>query len=131
HATFTPTALKTLAADAGISLQAMIVAGESCSAELAEVWAKRSRVINAYGPTESTVCATMSAPLRADGEAPPIGAPISNTCVYVLDSNLRPCPDGVVGELYIAGVGLARGYWNRPSLTAERFIANPFALAPG
>ncbi len=131
HATFTPTVIKTLTAESATSLQAIIIAGESCSADIATRWAARFRVINAYGPTEATVCATMTTPLNIEGNTPPIGAPIANTRVYVLDADLQPCPMDVVGELYIAGVGLARGYWNRPALTAARFIANPFALDPG
>jgi len=83
------------------------------------------RIINEYGPTEGTVCSTYSWVDRKNFTC--IGRPISNKRVYVLDEDGNPVPEGIVGELYIGGVGLARGYLNRPELTAERFIENPFA----
>jgi hypothetical protein len=85
-------------------------------------------VFNEYGPTETTVGAVAG---YVDAEDIHIGAPYGDTRAYVLDEELQLCAIGVVGELYIAGVGLARGYWNRAGLTAERFVANPFAIEPG
>src|SRR5690606_17302020 len=75
----------------------------------------------------TAIFATMSELAPGQEVEPPIGAPLSNTRVYVLDAFLQPCPVGAIGELYIAGAGLARGYLNRPALSAERFVANPFA----
>src|SRR5207245_6030512 len=84
-----------------------------------------SEVINLYGPTEITIWST-AVDLRAQAGPPPIGRPVANTQVYVLDAALEPVPVGVAGELYIAGVGLARGYLKRPALTADRFLAHPY-----
>src|SRR4029453_3084254 len=102
-----------------------VLAGEALPAALVRQWAAGRRVFNAYGPTGTTVWGTVHA-CAAGPDAPPIGAPIANTRVYVLDALQRPVPIGVPGELYLAGDGLARGYLNRPGLTAERFVPDPF-----
>jgi amino acid adenylation domain-containing protein/non-ribosomal peptide synthase protein (TIGR01720 family) len=124
HAALTPGVLASLPEDLS-SLESLIVGGEPCSPGLVASWSEGRRLVNAYGPTETTVCATISAPLSGEVR-PPIGRPILNTRVYVLDSKLEPAPVGVPGELYIAGAGLARGYLNRPALSAERFVADPY-----
>ena len=130
HATLTPSVLATLDERQESNIETLIVVGEQCPGELVARWSRARRMINAYGPTETTVCATMSLPLSGS-VIPPIGFPVINTRVYVLDGSLEPVPVGVAGELYIAGSGLARGYLNRPALTAERFIADPNADVPG
>ena len=86
------------------------------------------RIVNGYGPTETTICATFYNFCRViDKEKPtPIGSPVTNYQIYILDSHLQPVPVGVAGELYIGGDGLARGYLNRPQLTSEKFIQSPF-----
>ncbi|MGW8767424.1 amino acid adenylation domain-containing protein [Streptomyces sp. NPDC055815] len=115
----------------------LVVGGEALSVDVVQRWRRANpaaTVVNEYGPTEATVgCITYSIgpadSLSADGSADsgvPIGAPVANTRVYVLDAALRPVPVGVPGELYLAGEQLARGYLGRPGLTAERFVACPF-----
>ncbi|HEX6355904.1 non-ribosomal peptide synthase/polyketide synthase [Actinophytocola sp.] len=128
HAEIPPAALATMPTTPLPDFRTLVVGGDVCSADLAARWAPSRRMINSYGPTESTVTATWSGPLTGKGN-PPIGRPIWNTRVYVVDAELRPVPVGVPGELYIAGKGLARGYLNRPGLTADRFVANPFGPA--
>ncbi|MFG1665914.1 amino acid adenylation domain-containing protein, partial [Streptomyces sp. Y7] len=113
--------------------QTLILGGEALNADQLTTWRAQHpdvQVINAYGPTESTVNIT-EYPLDSNATGPvPIGRPFANTAVYVLDSALRPVPPGVTGELYLAGHQLARGYHHRPALTSERFTANPFGT-PG
>ena len=123
HATLPPALLGELPED--LPLSTLIVAGEACPSEVVDRWSVGRQMINAYGPTETTVCATMSAALSV-GSGAPIGRPIWNVRVYVLDGCLEPCSVGVVGELYIGGLGVARGYWDRSGLTAERFVADRF-----
>ncbi len=106
-------------------LRVLIVGGEACPPELVARWSQNRRFFNAYGPTETTVCATV-AECAGDMSRPPIGRPIDNVYAYILDQYRQPVPIGVPGELYIGGSGVGRGYLNRPDLTAERFINDPF-----
>ncbi|MYZ15772.1 non-ribosomal peptide synthetase, partial [Streptomyces sp. SID337] len=111
-----------------------VLGAELLTAGLASRWTPQARVWNTYGPTEATVMATagpVDAGIGPGDEAPPIGRPLGNVRLYVLDGFLRPVPPKVVGELYIAGAGLARGYAGRPDLTAERFVACPFPGTSG
>ncbi|MBW4672726.1 MAG: amino acid adenylation domain-containing protein [Desmonostoc geniculatum HA4340-LM1] len=129
HLTLPPTALAALPIAELPNLQTLIVAGEVCNPKLIAQWSKGRRFFNAYGPTESTVCATVA---EYTGNIQlTIGRAIANIQVYVLDSDLQPVPIGTPGELYIGGDGLARGYLNRPELTNERFIPNPFGGGRG
>ncbi|MFI0374441.1 amino acid adenylation domain-containing protein [Actinomadura sp. 1N219] len=125
QAALVPSILATLDADPATLPLTLTVAGEACPPALAARWAPGRRMLNAYGPTESTVCATISAPLTGAG-VPPIGAPIEGTRAHLLDPDQAPVPDGRRGEIYLSGTGLARGYVGRPGLTAERFLPNPY-----
>jgi amino acid adenylation domain-containing protein/non-ribosomal peptide synthase protein (TIGR01720 family) len=130
HALVPPVALATVADTDLPDFRTLIVGGDACPPELVRRWAPGRNMINAYGPTESTVVTTWTDPLAPDTAAPPIGRPIPGTTVHLLDDDLRPVPLGEPGELYVTGIGLARGYLNGPGLTAQRFLADPLG-APG
>jgi amino acid adenylation domain-containing protein len=118
-------------------LRLVIVGGEKATTKAYASWAsllgRRIRWINTYGPTEASIAATAYQP-RADDPIPekiPIGRPVPNVRIYLLDPKLTPVPVGTAGELHIGGAGVAQGYLNRPELTAEKFIADPFSSEPG
>ncbi|QLY31705.1 amino acid adenylation domain-containing protein [Nocardia huaxiensis] len=125
HAFVTPAVLACTSPKGLRSLAAVITGGEACTRSVVETWGKGRRFVNAYGPTEATVIATMSGALAADRPIT-IGTPAAGVRCYVLDGCLRPVPAGATGELYLGGAGLARGYLVRPGLTAARFVADPF-----
>ncbi|HEX7317497.1 MAG TPA: amino acid adenylation domain-containing protein [Pyrinomonadaceae bacterium] len=116
--------------------RALIIGGEALSGETLHNWraaAPEVRLVNEYGPTETVVgcCVYEVAAGDVFAGTVPVGRPIANTQLYILDAYLRPVPAGVAGELFIGGDGLARGYLGRPGLTAERFLPNPFAQSHG
>ncbi len=117
------------------SLQVAIVAGESCPATLVKDHFSRlphAALYNEYGPTEATVwCSVYRCEPQDESNRVPIGRPIANTQLYVLDSHMQVVPVGVPGELHVGGAGVSGGYWNRPDLTAARFVPNPFDRTPG
>ena len=122
-----PSTLRVLPRDEYPSLRIIAVAGEVCPPELADLWASGRQVFNLYGPTECTIWSTYS-PYDDKNQRLPIGKPIPNVKVFVLDENLRPVPIGIKGELYISGINIGRGYLQRPGLTADRFMPNPFGM---
>jgi len=125
-ATLPPSVLAVISPEDLPALRTIIVAGEACSPDLVSRWGVGREFFNAYGPTETTICATVAQCID-DTRKPPIGKPIANTTCFVLDKQMQLVPIGVAGELYIGGVGVARGYLNRLDLTTEKFIPNPFA----
>jgi amino acid adenylation domain-containing protein len=127
-ATLPPSALAALAPESVPGVKTLVSAGEALSLAQVTPWLEGRTVLNGYGPTENTVCASASV-VRAD-EPITVGRPFPNVDLYVLDGALQPVPVGVAGELYAAGAGLARGYFDQPGLTAERFLPNPFGT-PG
>jgi amino acid adenylation domain-containing protein/thioester reductase-like protein len=121
-ATLPPSLLALLPPEGLPMLTTVIAAGEACTPNLIARWAPGRRFFNAYGPTETTVCATWYECTSVEQRTPPIGRPLPNFQIYILDRHGRQVPIGVPGELHIGGIGLARGYLNRPELTAQRFI---------
>ena len=107
-------------------LDTVIAAGEACTRDIVKNWAPGRDFYNAYGPTETTVCASMKKVDFEDIDDPPIGRPIANTQLFILNNNLQPVPVGVPGELFVGGVSLARGYLNRPKMTSLKFIPSQF-----
>ncbi|WQO95369.1 amino acid adenylation domain-containing protein (plasmid) [Sinorhizobium medicae] len=124
-----------LAGDAS-QVEVLVIGGEALSSSTVELWRQiqpAARMVNEYGPTEAVVgCAFHDIPADLSASTNvPIGRPIANTRIYLLDGHGQPVPFGAVGELYIGGAGVARGYLNRPDLTAERFLADPFSGKAG
>ena len=126
HVTMPPSVLGVLPHAALPALQTLVSAGEACPAALVKRWGAGRRFINAYGPTEATVCASMKRCDPADDAPPTMGAPISNGRAYVVDAAGGLLPPRWPGELWIGGAGVARGYRGRPELSAEKFGADPF-----
>lgn len=111
-----------------------VIGGEALATASTVPWrldAPDIRLMNEYGPTETVVGCTWHEAGASDGVSEPIGTAIWNTKLHVLDRNLDPLPAGMTGELYVGGAGVSWGYWRRPGLTAERFLADPFAAVPG
>ncbi|WP_263009660.1 non-ribosomal peptide synthetase, partial [Dickeya oryzae] len=132
HATLPPAALSSLnPAQALPDLAVLVTAGDAISREAIAPWCAGRSVYNAYGPTEATIWASTFALHQPYAGQPPIGYPVENTKIYLLDGHGQLVPVGVTGEIYIGGVGVARGYLNRPDLTTERFLDDPFAHEPG
>ncbi|MEU0542643.1 amino acid adenylation domain-containing protein [Nocardia sp. NPDC005978] len=127
HVVITPAALASMDADRWPlpSLRTLIVGGEAFDQELVQQWARGRDMVNGYGPSEATIATSFSEPMHPDRPIV-LGRPMRGVSAVVLDARMRPVPPGSVGELYVGGIGLARGYQHRPALTAERFVANPF-----
>ncbi len=131
-ATIPPAYLKQLDMAKLPPLAKLVTAGEAAAAEKVNAYREFGTYFNAYGPTECSICATIYRPRGKDGMSDkniPIGRPIANCKLFILDDSLNLVPLGVAGELFIVGAGIAKGYLNRPDLTADRFIRHP--LAPG
>ncbi|MBE9188793.1 amino acid adenylation domain-containing protein [Gloeocapsopsis crepidinum LEGE 06123] len=124
HALLTPGVLNVLPSAELPALQTLITGGEACSPQIVDRWAVNRQFFNAYGPTETTIWATVGE--LFPGQPITIGRPVFNTQVYILDAALNQVPIGVPGEIYIGGAGVAHSYLNRPELTTQKFIANPF-----
>ncbi|TFW29136.1 non-ribosomal peptide synthetase/type I polyketide synthase [Duganella callida] len=130
HVTLPSSALAVCGAPEQLEPMTLIVAGDACPPELARRWSAHHTLFNAYGPTEAAVCATIHRCDGGIGASVPIGKPMANVQIHILDTHGQLVPVGVPGEIHIGGAGVARGYLNRPELTAERFVADPFSGQP-
>lgn len=131
HITLPPSLAEAIDPEDLPTLKTLILAGEAAPETLFRQWSNETRkLVNAYGPTEATVCTSMMDCSQPQGP-PSIGRAMANMETYLLDDYLEPVPPGVPGELYISGMGLARGYLGKPDLTASAFIPNPFSQEPG
>ncbi|HSF41147.1 MAG TPA: amino acid adenylation domain-containing protein [Thermoanaerobaculia bacterium] len=129
--TLPPSLLALLPPDELPGLRTVVTAGEACPAEVAAAWSPGRRFINAYGPTEATVCAALGEVGADEAGEPPLGRPLAGLAVYLVDSGWAPVPPRQVGDVFLGGIGLARGYRGRPDLTAESFLPDPFGGTPG
>jgi amino acid adenylation domain-containing protein len=126
HITLPPAALQYMEPGEMPTLSHIVTAGDFCPPEQLKRWAAAKVFFNAYGVTEATVCSTI-APVSTDDRVKGVGRPMANTTVYILDGKQKMVPVGVPGELFLGGVGVAKGYLNRPELNAGRFMADPFS----
>ncbi len=132
NCTLPPSVLNVLQSDNLPDLKVLVSAGELCGTDIPKKWGEGRTFINAYGPTEATVCSTTFEANSGNYEKSlPIGKPIENVNIYILNENLQMNPVGIPGEIYISGLNLARGYKNKPDLTAEKFLPDPFSKIPG
>ena len=128
HVKLPPSALAVFPEDSLPSVELMVVIGEACPADLVTKWSRDRRFVNGYGPTEFTIGATMAECTDAT-RLPPIGRPYDNGQIYILDELMQPVPIGVVGEIYLGGIQVTRGYLHHPALTAEKYVPDPFSSA--
>ncbi len=119
-----PAVLARLPTDDLPDLELVVNGGGPCSPALVRRWSPGRTFLNAYGATECSVCSTTTGPLGV-GVPTTLGHPVANTSIHVLDRDLEPVPAGTVGEIWIGGLGVTRGYWERPAITAERFLPDP------
>jgi len=130
-ATLTPSLMKLLRPEDLPELRTVCAVGETLPADLAARWVAGRRLLNGYGLTETSIGVSLSDVTRAGGARPPIGRPLENVSVYLLDPRLEPVPIGMPGEICVGGVQVGRGYLNLPELTAQRFVKDPFRDEPG
>jgi amino acid adenylation domain-containing protein len=131
HIDIPPSVLRQLPSDSLPDVKVVSTGGERCTEEIVSRWSKSRRFFNCYGTTETAICSTIMECDQKGDNHPPVGLPIKNTHVYLLDEYLKPVPLGAEGSIYIGGYGIARGYLNHPGLTADKFVPDPFSHKPG